>query len=154
MKKQDQISETAIALLVRRFYTKVHGDPLLAPVFHTALGFDRAAWEPHLQVMDSFWSSVMLTSGRYKGNPVAVHLALPRLTPAMFERWLALFAETAHEVFAEPLAEAFVAKAHLIATSLQSALNRLGPLPSGRSPDMTAARNIHPPSIPSALSGA
>lgn len=33
VKKQDQISETAIALLVRRFYTKVHGDPLLAPFF-------------------------------------------------------------------------------------------------------------------------
>jgi hypothetical protein len=41
-----------------------------------------------LDKMYGFWSSVMLTTGRYKGNPLAVHGAVPDIDEAMFERWL------------------------------------------------------------------
>ena len=49
--------------------------------------------------MYAFWSSVMLTTGRYKGNPVMKHLVLPKFQPELFEHWLALFDETCRELF-------------------------------------------------------
>ena len=72
--------------------------------------------------MHDFWSSIMLTSGRYKGNPVAVHLRVEGMEPQLFGRWLALFAETCRELFDDDVAEAFRAKAERIAESLRLAL--------------------------------
>lgn len=115
----DQVTEAGIVSLVDRFYGKVRGDALIGPVFERAI---RDQWPVHLAKMYDFWSSVMLTTGRYKGNPLAVHLALPPLSPAMFERWLALFDETASALFAPHIAAVFHLKAERIAASLQLGL--------------------------------
>ena len=37
---------------------------------------------------EAFWSSVMMMSGRYHGQPVPKHQALAGVTPAHFARWL------------------------------------------------------------------
>lgn len=117
--KVDQISEDEIRHLVDRFYVKVRADPELGPVFERAI---RGDWEPHLAKMRDFWSSVMLTSGRYKGNPVAVHVRVEGMESGQFDRWLTLFRETCCELFDESTAEAFQAKAARIAESLKLAL--------------------------------
>lgn len=49
--------------------------------------------------MHDFWSSVMLASGRYKGNPVAVHQRIDGLKIGLFDRWLDLFGQTCDEMF-------------------------------------------------------
>jgi hemoglobin len=67
------------------------------------------------------WSSVRLTSGRDKGNPMAAHLRHP-IRPEFFDRWLALFAETADEVAVGEAAELFRTGANRIAESLKVAL--------------------------------
>jgi hemoglobin len=108
----DHISEHAIQRLVDEFYAKVRADPDLAPIFNRAIPGD---WGLHLATMRDFWSSVMLTSGRYKGNPVAVHLRIVGMEPRLFGRWLELFGETCGDLFDERLAEAFRAKAIRIA---------------------------------------
>jgi hemoglobin len=41
----------------------------------------------------------MLTSGRYSGNPVAVHRAVAGIERSLFADWLALFTETASALF-------------------------------------------------------
>ena len=117
--KADQISEDAIRHLVDQFYAKVRADSELGPIFEHAI---RGDWEPHLAKMRDFWSSVMLTSGRYKGNPVAVHGRVEGIESELFDRWLALFRETCRELFDESTAEAFQAKAARIAESLKLAL--------------------------------
>ena len=117
--KFSEISDTTIPVLVDRFYAKVRRDPVLGPIFNTAIGDH---WPEHLAKLGDFWSSVMLTSGRYKGNPMGVHMALSDLSPAMFERWLGLFQETAEELFEPALAGAFRMKAERIAESLQLGL--------------------------------
>ena len=109
------ITEAGIQDLVRRFYAKVRQDPLIGPIFNSRI----EDWDHHLGKLTDFWSSVMLKSGRYKGNPMLAHLRLKTVQPAHFERWLALFAETASEVFAPDVAGAFIARAELIARSLQ-----------------------------------
>lgn len=112
-------TDDAIRALVDAFYAKVRRDPELGPVFETAL---HGRWDAHLPKMYDFWSSVMNTSGRYKGNPMAAHMRLPPFPPPLFERWLALFTETAQELCAPPLAAEFHAKARRIAESLKLAL--------------------------------
>jgi len=65
----------------------------------------------------------MLTSGRYKGNPMAAHMKhRDRLTPDLFGRWLALWNATAAEAMPAAAAAALQAKAARIAESLQLAL--------------------------------
>jgi hemoglobin len=114
------IDETTIIHLIDRFYAKVRADNVLGPIFADAIAED--AWPAHLQKMYAFWSSVMLTSGRYKGNPVEVHQRVPGIEPALFANWLDLFEETAAELFTPPLAETFAVKARRIGESLRLAL--------------------------------
>ena len=111
------IDEAAIAALVDRFYEKARQDPTLGPVFNCAV----ADWNEHLHRLYDFWSSVMLTSGRYKGNPMAAHLKLP-IKPQFFGRWLELWRETARELFVPAEATHFCDKAERIAESLRLAL--------------------------------
>ena len=117
--KRGHVSEDGIRQLVDAFYEKVRLDVELAPIFLRAIPGD---WEPHLARMYAFWSSVMLTTGRYKGNPVVKHLVIPGIQPHLFERWLALFNETCGELFDDGVSEEFRAKAARIAESLKLAL--------------------------------
>ena len=113
------LSEDGIGLLVDHFYGKVRVDPVLGPIFERVL---RDEWGPHTETMRDFWSSVMLTSGRYKGAPAPAHLRIKAIEPEMFDRWLRLFGETCDELFENEVAQAFRAKAIRIAESLKLAL--------------------------------
>ena len=117
--KIDRVSEDGITLLVDHFYAKVRVDPVLGPIFERVV---RGEWEPHLETMRNFWSSVILTSGRYKGAPVPAHLRIKGIEPPMFDLWLRLFGETCDELFESEVAEAFRAKAVRIAESLKLAV--------------------------------
>jgi len=117
--KLNRISEDGIRRLVDAFYAKVRLDPELAPIFARAIPGD---WQPHLTKMYAFWSSIMLTTGRYKGNPVVKHIVIPGIRPHLFERWLALFNETCNELFEEDISQEFSTKAARIAESLKLAL--------------------------------
>ena len=109
------ITEEALGRLVGRFYARVREDDLLGPVFNGAIG----DWPEHLERLQAFWSSVMLTTGRYKGRPLPAHLKhAPALTAEAFERWLRLWKLTTEELFAEAPAAALQEKAERIAESL------------------------------------
>ncbi len=116
------ITEEAIRCLVNRFYARARRDELLGPVFARAVGEGDEVWAAHLARLLDFWSSVMLRSGRYHGDPFSVHLRLPDLQPAMFDRWLALFGETCAELFEPDVADAFRERAERIARSLRMGL--------------------------------
>ncbi len=111
---QTGIDEATIDRLVRQFYANVRRDPVLGPIF-----CDRITdWEPHLQRMCAFWSSVVLMSGRYHGNPMVKHLPLP-IDAVHFDRWLALFEETSRKVCTPAAAAHFNERARRIAESLE-----------------------------------
>jgi hemoglobin len=112
------MTEQQLSDLVHEFYRKVREDAVLGPVFHPI-----PDWPAHLERMAEFWSSVMLASGRYKGNPMMAHLKhKAAIEPSMFERWLGLWRETALEIFDPTAAIALVSKAERIAESLQLGL--------------------------------
>ena len=115
------LSDHAIRYLVDSFYAKVRADSELGPIFKRAIPGD---WGPHLATMHDFWSSIMLTSGRYKGNPVAVHLRVEGMEPQLFGRWLALFAETCREL--KPTSFAQRRNALLKASSLLCSIDPTG----------------------------
>jgi hemoglobin len=124
------ITESSIAVLIDAFYTRVRRHPALGPIFEAAIAEDE--WPEHLETMRRFWSSVMLTSGRYSGNPVGVHRTVAGIERPLFADWVALFTQTASELFEVGPASEFAAKAQRIATSLQLALfHRLGDPPEG-----------------------
>jgi hemoglobin len=108
------ITEAMIERMVRGFYAKVRQDAVLAPVFEARI----QDWEPHLEQMFAFWSSVALMSGRYHGSPMAKHIPLP-IDAGHFDRWLALFEETAREICPPEAAAHFVERARRIAESLE-----------------------------------
>lgn len=87
------LDETQVADLVDHFYDKVRADALLGPVFNPRI----ADWDAHKALMTSFWATVALGSAQYRGNPFGKHRPLP-IGVAHFERWLALWRETAVEV--------------------------------------------------------
>jgi hemoglobin len=111
-------TESQIEDLVATFYARIRRDAELGPIFTRVIGDD---WAPHLKTMCSFWSSVMLTSGRYKGRPIPAHIKIAEIEPQHFARWLKLFAKTAHDLFEAPLAEAFIERAQRIAESFKLA---------------------------------
>jgi len=113
------VGEAQLEKLIPHFYGIVRSDPLLGPVFNEAVG----DWPEHLDKLVAFWSSVMLTTGRYKGNPMAAHIKHnARITPEMFDRWLALWATATNEIVPPEIANALQAKAARIAESLSLAL--------------------------------
>ena len=111
------ITETRIALLVDTFYTRVRADDEIGPIFNAIV----PDWPMHLATLKDFWSTVLLTTGRYKGDPMLTHLQLP-LDPHHFTRWLALFAKTVHEVFPLEDAAFIIAKSERIAQNFQAGI--------------------------------
>ncbi len=114
--KSSNISEEQISRLVDAFYAKVRMDAEIGPIFNAVV----ADWPHHLAVLKDFWSTVLLTTGRYKGDPAMRHLGLG-LDPQHFTRWLELFGETARETFSEEQAAFITEKARRIGRSLQEA---------------------------------
>lgn len=119
MKRSEMLDESILPPLIERFYDRVRADPELGSVFAGAV----EDWGDHHRRLVDFWSSVMLTTGRYKGNPVALHMRhADVMTPAMFDRWLGLWRQTTEEQLSPSLAAILQAKAARIAESLQLAL--------------------------------
>ena len=129
------IDGAMIERLVHRFYAKVRDDSILGPVFAARI----ADWPAHLQRMCSFWSSVALVTGSYHGRPMEKHVNLP-IDARHFDRWLALFEQTARDICPPAAAGHFIERAHNIAESLELGMAsyrglRLGKTERLRRPD-------------------
>jgi hemoglobin len=117
--RPEAISNESLASFLTAFYGKARADDLLGPVFSEAIPDER--WPHHLERIHAFWSSAMLGTRGYQGNPFGSHLKLG-LHPDHFTRWLAIFSATARDHFAPEPALMLIAKANRIAESLQAGL--------------------------------
>jgi hypothetical protein len=57
------VTEAQLRDLVTGFYGEARRNPRLGPIFAAHV----ADWDAHIETLTRFWSSVMLTSGLYKG---------------------------------------------------------------------------------------
>ena len=142
MEKSPIIAENALPGLLERFYGRVRRDAELGPVFEDAV----SDWPRHLDKLADFWSSVMLHSRRYHGNPMALHLKhAQRIMPAMFERWLTLWKRTTDELLSPEAAAEMQLKAARIAESLQLGLRFQPAAPQWLPPEKPAADGVSRP---------
>ncbi|HEU4374973.1 MAG TPA: group III truncated hemoglobin [Telluria sp.] len=111
-----ELNRASISTLVHTFYDGVRADPVLAPVFNAAIG---THWDTHLGRMVDFWCTTMLKTQPFQGNVFGKHMALSRIEPDHFRRWLSLFEATAARLFDAAVADEFILVARRIAASLQ-----------------------------------
>ena len=90
MPSPDLCSEEEVSELVHTFYRRVRDDATLGPIFERHV----EDWDTHLARMVDFWSSALRGTARFRGTPMPKHAALPGLSAALFQHWLALFHET------------------------------------------------------------
>ena len=128
-------SEAELRQLVETFYSDVRADPLFGQIFSTSV----SDWDGHVAKISDFWSSVMLGSGRYKGNPFGAHVPLQaRLGPEHFKRWLELWGHAAHRTLRPSTAALTEQKAHRLAESLMAGL-LFRPVPPPTRPNLRPA---------------
>ena len=114
------ITEERISDLVEGFYEKIRRDALLGPIFNEKI----TNWPPHLARMKDFWTSIAIESGRFHGNPMIKHLAIPDIERSHFDHWLALFDQTLPEVMPNAAACQFLSeRAARIADSLMTGIS-------------------------------
>lgn len=110
----DAITERMIEDLVRTFYDRARLDPLIGLIFESKV----QDWDTHIRQICDFWSSILLKTGRYRGQPLAAHMPLPVGTPH-FERWLQIFTETVRMICPPGAVAQFLECAYRIAESLE-----------------------------------
>jgi hemoglobin len=119
-------TEADIAHFLDRFYARVRQDPNLGPIFNEVAQVD---WPTHMPKIRAFWSSLLLGTNSYQGQPMRPHFELAQKTPispAHFDQWLALFTHTLHECFAGERANEALLRAQSIATVMQSRMYQIG----------------------------
>jgi hemoglobin len=107
-------TEEEVSHMVHAFYARVRRDEVLGPIFNAHI----QDWDRHLAHLVDFWSSILRRTGRFRGAPMPRHMALPGLTQALFQRWLALFRETTSALPNRALGEQAFGMAQRIAQSL------------------------------------
>lgn len=108
------IDEALIRNVVHRFYDRIRGDAVVGPIFGTRI----TDWDLHLARMCAFWSSVVLMTSRYQGQPMQKHLPLP-VDARHFDHWLALWEESVRAVCPSAAVGHFLEPARRIAASLE-----------------------------------
>lgn len=83
-------SEAEVRALVENFYARVRQDPQLGPVFAAHVH----DWPAHIDLLCDFWSALLRGTRRFAGSPMRKHAQIDGLDQALFQRWLALFAQT------------------------------------------------------------
>jgi hemoglobin len=117
--------------LVRAFYGRAIGDPVIGWIFVDVAQLDLDAHVPRIA---SFWETILLGGGSYSGGAFRPHADLHarvRLKAGHFERWLWLWSTTVDELFAGQRAELAKAHAVRVATAFHARLDRL---PAGGPP--------------------
>lgn len=117
--KKDISTREDIELLVRAFYEKVKGDPVIGHIFTQVI---KVNWDKHLPVMFNFWENTLFYTGTYSGNPITSHRRLNNIFPlneGHFARWLMLFTATVDELFEGEKAALAKQRAMSIATVMK-----------------------------------
>lgn len=122
------ITEENIDAMVERFYALVRVHPALAAVFNPRL---EGRWDQHMDQMKQFWSSVLLQSGSYQGNPLGAHFGVPGMQREHFTDWLELFRQTLDGIYAKQQADFIHAAAQRIAARFNYVLFTLVPQEQG-----------------------
>ena len=110
------IDESMVKNVVEAFYARIRRHPVLGPVLESVIS-DR--WPEYLSKMQDYWTSVLLDTGRYHGNPILAHQQHKVIRPEHFDVWLQQWRETARDLCPPQAASEFIRKAEGIGGSLK-----------------------------------
>lgn len=110
----------ALVNLLTRFYAACGEDPVVGPVFASAI----ADWEHHIDHVADFWSTQTGGPALYPGG-MGRHVRLG-LNLEHFSAWLVIWEKTCREVFPEREAEEMIRIAHLFAGRLKQMTGNSG----------------------------
>lgn len=105
--------------LVTAFYDKAMVDDVIGFFFTEIV---QLSLEKHIPIIVSFWETILLDKGTYKGNPMDKHFHLNNLSPIQphhFQRWLQLWEATINENFSGNKATEAINRARTIAYLMQ-----------------------------------
>lgn len=114
---RDQIDDVVAA-----FYERIRQHPVLGPIFNDTIAAHGETWPNHEAKIARFWANAILFEREYSGNPMAAHLAVPRIQPQHFSVWLGIFDQTLQDVLPPNLARAWSELAHRIGHGLRSGI--------------------------------
>ncbi len=118
----DMDSPANVERFVDLFYQRMLADEELAPIFLDVAAVDLDVHLPHIK---DYWRKLLLGETAYRRHTMNIHRELHgkrALTPADFDRWLALFTRTVDEHFAGERAERAKRVAAAIAANMQKSL--------------------------------
>ena len=134
--------------LVRAFYERALEDPVIGWIFVDVARLDL---EAHLPVVASFWETILLGAGTYRGGAFRPHAVLHSqvgLRAGHFQRWLLLWRTTVDEHFSGPRAELAKAHAERVAHAFHGRVATM-PSPADPAPEppagLTVTRRGTPP---------
>jgi len=116
--REARVTEAQLEALVRDFNRRAETEPVLGPIFATTIH----DFEAHVVHMTDFWSRLVLGTDRYSRCVVSPHMG-GHFTPEHFERWLAVFTESAEAVLGVH-AELVVDPAQQMTAAFQNALRQ------------------------------
>ncbi len=111
----EEVDLQTIHILVHSFYGTIRKHPRLGQIFEKRLA---GRWTEHLAKMETFWQSVLLKNGTYKGKPVPAHLKLKEVASSDYGEWLDVFRPVTRAIFVPELSEEIIPIAERIAQSL------------------------------------
>jgi hemoglobin len=119
----DLADRTDVEALLRRFYSQVLVDDILAEPFTEVR--EVTGLDSHIPVMADFWETILFRVRRYRGHVQDVHGRVhgrTALSTPHFIRWLTTWYDTVDEMYGGPLAERAKTQAARIAWSMHRAL--------------------------------
>jgi len=106
-----------LSRLLRHFYADVRQDPLIDPIFNAQI----KDWKHHLEVIASFWETIIGGPSTYARPMPMKHLTL-RLREEDFERWLFLWQANCRAQLSSDVAKEMTDLANHIAHRLRMIL--------------------------------
>jgi hemoglobin len=118
--KNDILCTADIEIFVTEFYGLLAKDTIVKDIFFDRLG--QQDWTPHLQVIITFWESIIFGTHAYKGQSFLPHASM-NLTQIHFDRWLLLLQQSIDNNFNGVNADTIKTKANLMAILFMSKIN-------------------------------
>ena len=112
MQLENKITIENIETLVTLFYHKAMKDEHIGHYFVLELGEDieNEDWKEHIEILVTFWATVFLDEELYFSDPYGPHFTIVGLKKEDFRHWMALFSQTADEVYTPEIADQFKEK--------------------------------------------
>lgn len=100
-------------LLIEKFYDKLLKDEQIS---HFFIDLDLST---HIPKVADFWAFILIDKPGYANNMMSAHARL-NLKGDDFKRWLELFHQTIHELFAGEKADLAIERSKLVAWTMES----------------------------------